>query len=189
MPARNIHIQERSRASSVFVDESKRQGLVLVGVRVDGDDLAKVRSDLRQLLLPQQSHLHFTRESEGRRRSIVDALCGANIRASIYVADPADHAVQARTHCLRALIAHCAETNVGRVVIEEDESLRRHDQAVLFGAVRDLSLAGSLVYSHARKRTEPLLWAADAIAWCWTHRAWRPRIHPLVDHVADLKEG
>jgi hypothetical protein len=51
----------------------------------------------------------------------------------------------------------------------KDDSLVKHDQAVLFRAVRDAGVADTLAYEHLPARSEPLLWIADAAAWCWSH--------------------
>jgi len=77
---------------------------------------------------------------------------------------------------------------VQRLVLEEDASLRRADLSTLYAAVRMAGLDGGLVYAHARKREEPMLWSADALAWCWTHRPWRALIADLVTNEIDLRD-
>jgi len=75
---------------------------------------------------------------------------------------------QARAECLRHIIGDLAGAGAQRLVIEQDDSLLKHDQAVLYAAVRRAEVAGSLIYEHLPARSEPLLWIADAAAWCWT---------------------
>jgi hypothetical protein len=49
-----------------------------------------------------------------------------------------------------------------------------------------MQVQDTLTYLHEPKRSEPLLWIADAAAWCWTHPEWRPRITPIVRNVRIL---
>lgn len=49
-------------------------------------------------------------------------------------------------------------------MLEQDDSLVRSDQAVLYAAVRDAAASGRLTYEHVPARHEPLLWAADTAA-------------------------
>jgi hypothetical protein len=71
--------------------------------------------------------------------------------------------------------------------VGQDESLLKHDQSVLYAAVRGAGVAGSLAYEHLPARSEPLLWIADAAAWCWTRGpSWRARIAPAVGAAQTL---
>ncbi len=75
---------------------------------------------------------------------------------------------------------------------------------VVGGAVRDLLLGQrltwqttirarlaasgrTLAYEHRRAYEEPLLWAADAMAWCYgAGGEWRRRIAPTLDKAVRL---
>ncbi len=166
----------------VFVDESKRGGLVVAAAVVAPTELAVMRSLLRGHLLKNQTHLHFTKERPDRRGQIVTSLCATTVTIDIYEATGGDPR-KAREDCLRALIARLAVSGAHRLVIEQDDSLIRNDQAVLYSAVRQSGIEHTLTYAHLPKRSEPLLWIADVAAWCWTHPAWRHRIRPIVGAV------
>jgi len=72
-------------------------------------------------------------------------------------------------------------------VLEQDDSLVRSDQAVLYAAVRDASASGTLTYEHVPARTEPLLWVADAAAWCSSRGApWPGRLQPIIRYSRTL---
>ncbi|MFN8079400.1 MAG: hypothetical protein U0Q19_07530 [Kineosporiaceae bacterium] len=163
----------------VFVDESLQSGLTLVAVSIPSDQLVETRRCVRQLLLPQQTHLHFTRESDGRRRMIMKSLTELSVAVVIYEFSGRSPMRVARARCLRALLGDLAEGSCERLVIENDESLRDSDIRVLYRAVRDVNLHESLTYAHVVKRAEPLLWVADAFAWCWTHKLWREVLKPV----------
>lgn len=77
--------------------------------------------------------------------------------------------------------------NAQRLVIEQDDSLVAADQADLWSAVHTAGASNVLTYEHVPPRTEPLLWIADAAAWCWTRdRQWRERIRPVVTRTVDV---
>lgn len=94
---------------------------------------------------------------------------------------------RARKLCLEHLVGDLAELHAHRLVIEQDDSLVRSDQEVLFHAVRSHGVESELVYEHMSPRMEPLLWIPDAIAWSWVKGGeWRDRIAPLIADVETL---
>jgi hypothetical protein len=166
----------------VFVDETKRGGLVVAAAIVAPERLQPMRGLMRGQLLKGQSHLHFTKEKDDRRGEIVTALCSSGVLIDVYQAAQSDPR-KAREACLRQLVADLASTGAHRLVIEQDDSLIKSDQAVLYSAVRQAQVEHTLAYAHMPKRSEPLLWIADAAAWCWTHRGWKTRIQPIINTV------
>ena len=168
-------------SSHAFVDETKVNGLLLVAAVVAPRDLAPARTMMRGLCLPGQARLHFTKERPRRRGEIAAAICRTGAGLHIYDASAITDPKKAREACLRQLVADLAAAGAQRLVIEQDESLLKHDQTVLYAAVRAADVARSLAYEHLPARSEPLLWIADAAAWCWTHGpTWRARITPAV---------
>ncbi len=166
----------------VFVDESKVGNLLVAVAVVAPGELTAMRRLMRSHLLKSQSHVHFTKERPDRRRQIVTSLCATSVTIDIYQAS-GDDPGKARESCLRALVADLARTGARRLVIEQDDSLIRSDQAVLYSAVRQVGIEDALTYVHLPKRAEPLLWIADAAAWCWTHPTWRDKIRPIIGAV------
>lgn len=169
----------------VFVDETKRRGYVVVAVVVEARKVATARAAMRGLLIGSQSHLHFTKERDGRRREIVRAVLGSGIVVDVLDASSLPPR-EARRSALERLVSDLAGAGAARLVVEQDDSLVRQDRRVLAAAVGKHGIADRFGYEHLGKREEPLLWAADAAAWCWTHREWRPRIHPVVRTVTTL---
>jgi hypothetical protein len=56
----------------------------------------------------------------------------------------------------------------------------RGRRSVHFNGARD-ELRHAVRYDHMHRHEEPLLWAADAIAWAWQRAGdWRDRVRPLV---------
>ena len=171
-----------------FVDETKRGGLLMVAAVLVPRDLAPARTAMRGLCLPGQSRLHFTKERPGRRREIAAAITRTGVALDIYDATAISDQKQARAVCLRQVVVDLASAGAQRLVIEQDDSLLKHDQAVLYAAVRRADVTGSLIYEHLPARSEPLLWIADAAAWCWTHGpTWQQRIASAVRHQTRLR--
>ena len=112
---------------------------------------------MRGLCLPGQARLHFTKERPRRRGEIAAAICRTGAVLHIYDASAITDLKKARETCLGQLVADLAAAGAQRLVIEQDESLLKHDQTVLYAAVRRAGVAGSLAYEHLPARSEPLL--------------------------------
>ena len=174
-------------SSHAFVDESKRHGLLVAAAVVQPRDLAPARTALRRLCLPGQSRLHFTKERDDRRRQILTAIVELGVVIDLYDATGVRDQQQARAACLRALVQDLAAAGAQRLVLEQDDSLVRSDQAVLYTAVRAAGAQEQLTYEHVPARSEPLLWIADAAAWCWSRGTpWPGRLQPIVRHTRTL---
>jgi len=52
-------------------------------------------------------------------------------------------------------------------VIESAGSYDEHDQRALQDAIHEAGLHGQLQYEHVAPKTEPMLWAADAIVFAY----------------------
>lgn len=171
----------------VFVDESKRHGLLVAAAVIQPRDLAPSRTALRRLCLPGQARLHFTKERDDRRRQILAAILALDIVVDLYDATRVRNQQQARAACLNALVQDLAESGGQRLVFEQDDSLMRSDQQVLYAAVHATAVSDRLTYEHLPARSEPLLWVADAAAWCWSRGApWTGRLQPIIRQIRTL---
>lgn len=167
-----------------FVDETKDSGLLVVAALLAPRDLRSARSTMRRMLLPGQARLHFTKERPSRRAQIADAVCATGVRIDVYDARGVRDPKQARALCLERIVADLAASGATRLVIEQDDSLVKHDQRVLHAAVRAAEVVDVLSYEHLPARSEPLLWLPDAAAWCWAHGStWRQRLSTVLGDV------
>lgn len=168
----------------LFIDESKERGyhFAIAGVRVS--DVQKERALVRGLLLKGQSHLHFTKESDGRRRQILrDLTRESSARCTILTVPRGVKERQARKMCLEATVVLGEECGVTRLVFERDDSTLQEDRRVLYPLLHHSEVR----YDFMAKREEPLLWIADAIAWCHTAGGqWKQLAAPLVDEVRPI---
>ena len=166
--------------SGLFVDESKSKGYTMVAAVVVPSDQTPLRRDVRALVLPGQRRLHFTSESDSRRRHILATLERLGVRAHVVHSDH-KHEATGRAECLRDLVAIAARGGHDRIVLERDESIEHADRKVLYDAVHQLSLRDVVTYTHETAHQEPLLWIADAIAWSYTKGGdWRRRVQPMI---------
>lgn len=160
----------------LFVDESKARGYRFALTTVDPQDMNAERTLVRDLLLKGQSHLHFTKESDGRRRKILDALArNSTARTTILTAPDGLKDKAARLRCLQGAADLAIEMRAARLVFEEDASTLQADRKALYPLLRGTSVE----YRFEKKRQEPLLWISDAIAWCFAAKGeWRKRAEP-----------
>lgn len=170
-----------------FLDESRRHGLLIAAAIVQPADLDPARAALRRLCLPGQYRLHFTKERDQRRRQILTAILDLPVTLDLYDATGIRDPAHTRTACLREVIRDVAADGGRRIVLEQDDSLMRSDQAVLYAAVRAAGVSDQLSYAHLPARSEPLLWIADAAAWCWSRGGpWPDRLRPVLRRTRTL---
>lgn len=87
----------------------------------------------------------------------------------------------ARLLSLEAVVDYMLEVGAVQLVIELDESLEKHDRRALQHAVTARGVRDQIGYRHMRAQDGPLLWIADAVAWCWVKGGeWRSYVHPVV---------
>jgi hypothetical protein len=168
-----------------FVDETKSSGLVIAAVVTSSTQTDTGRAAMRRLLQGSQTHLHFTKEKDARRKQIVRAIAQLDLVIDVYDASGCDPR-KARDLAMEMIVADLAVTRAAWLNIEMDESLAAAERKVLAAAVRRHGVEGELQYRHVPKRDEPMLWVADAAAWCWTHTGWRELISPKIRNVRDV---
>jgi hypothetical protein len=76
----NYPLRHRVKAH-IFVDECKVRGLLLAAAVVPPSELAPLRKVLSRLRLPGQRRIHFSAESEARRKVILRGLSDAGVEA------------------------------------------------------------------------------------------------------------
>lgn len=172
--------------STLFVDESKSKGYTMVAAVVVAGDVEALRREIRTLVLPGQRRIHFTKESDSRRRQVLSQLVSLGVRVHIFHCADRSDAV-GRKACLVGLVEHAAQHAHTNIVLERDESVEEADRRTLFHEVKKHGLTGNLSYGHETAHQEPLLWIADAIAWSYTKGGdWKRRIQPLIATATSL---
>lgn len=164
-----------------FADESKESRFTVAVALCPTRDLDRARVALRGLRLAGQRRLHFKRESNRQRHAIIAELDRLGIGFVIFECGQGVGERQARPAVLEQLVPDLVDRGVTRLVIERDESLDVHDRRKLREVTLKVGCRDVLTYELLQAHEDPLLWAADAVAWCWTKGGqWRQQIRPMV---------
>lgn len=152
-----------------FIDESVRSDgwYRLTMVCLNTRDLAVISRSLRTLVPKGRGRLHFSAESDSRRRAILSALITLPIHATTFAAPyrRGDNEQPARSSCLRTLIQTLDANVVVLVLDSRGEHRDRQDRAELRNELVRTDRAETVTYSHRGSRDELLLALPDAIGW------------------------
>lgn len=162
-----------------FVDESKKNGLLIVASIVPVEHVQATRKVMNGLLLKNQRRIHFKHEHDRRKKQIVAEIARLPITIRLYHASLDRGELEARRSCLTRLAVDLRSLDATLLVVERDDSLVEHDRRWLFESIR--RAGDEMDYLHLRAHEESLLWIADALAWCWPAGGmWRDRVRTLV---------
>lgn len=171
--------------STLFIDESKARGYLIVAAVVLPADLVRHRRAIAELRMKGQRRIHFTTESPERRRQILSMLTRLGVTARAYRSGAAKEA-DGRAACLRAVVQDLPGFGVDRMVLEQDDSVVQFDRQLLFTELR-ASGQSDVGYEHTRTTSEPLLAIPDALAWCIARGGdWRRRAASMLTDVHEL---
>lgn len=166
-------------SAQAFVDESGRGSryhlCVVVVANADVDELRRL---VRSFCLPGQRRWHFVHERDSRRRQIVDAIVASGqVTALIFYGKGQDADIRAEG--FRRMVQPLLDRRVTRLIIESRERRDELDRQVLVGELR--GRPDAFLYDHMPPHGDPLLWIADALAWCSSAAGvWQERIESLV---------
>ncbi|GLI27133.1 hypothetical protein ARHIZOSPH14_13750 [Agromyces rhizosphaerae] len=168
-----------SAGDRVFVDESKSGGYYIAAAATASTDVASIERRLRGLRAGGRSAIHFNDESK-RRDQLIRALCELEVRVHVYVMRRARDTV-ARPALLRALVADLIDGGAADLTLERDASLEAADRRVIRGELDRLGALTRLKYGHRGRTEQPMLWIADAVAWCEQKGGvWPQKVAPIV---------
>jgi hypothetical protein len=172
-------------SAQAFVDESGRgSSYHLCAVVVANEDVDALRRLVRSFCLPGQRRWHFVHERNSRRRRIVDMLTASSQVSSLLFHGKGREAA-IRAESFRQMVQPLLDRDVARLIIESREGRDTLDRQILVGELRHRP--GAFSYDHMAPHGDPLLWVADAVAWCSSAGGvWRERIDPLVVHSQDV---
>ncbi|MFI9410159.1 hypothetical protein [Nocardia gamkensis] len=164
---------------SIYVDESKGRPFLLVAAIVTPQQHSLATRTLRGLLMRGQHRVHMSKEKDRRRRHIASTLLRLGVTCEIFESDFKSD-LDARAHCLLQLANRAVALKAQAIHIERDDSAIEFDRKQLQSVLSSTNLE----YRHLRGRDDPLLWIADAVAWCWQRGGiWRHQIQPIVSQV------
>jgi len=163
-------------SAQAFIDESARGSSyhVCVAVVANGD-VDSLRRVVRSFCLPGQRRWHFVNERDSRRKQILDAIVDSGqVSALAFYGTGRDNDIRAES--FRRMVQPLLDRGVARLIIESRQGRDDLDRQVLIDQLRRHGAAG-FDYAHLPPHADPLLWIADALAWCSSAGgSWRDRI-------------
>lgn len=170
---------ELPRQSQLFVDECKAKEYYLAAAVTTSASLATVRNELKAGRHKGTDYVHFVRERDAIKDKFISIMHECDLAAIMYVSEAKKHAT-AREACLHTMLDDIASQQIRQLTIESDASIDAADRRIIAKRLRELNYA-DLRYQHRGKKEEPLLWASDAIAWCYNRGGtWKQKIEPLL---------
>jgi hypothetical protein len=164
---------------SLFIDESFSKNYILVGHLVPVSSLTRLRKALKTHVLSGQRSIHFVKESDSRRKYLLSQfrkLGCQTIKVEIVGQDNRS----ARRNALEALICLAEHFQISNFVVELDETTFRSDRATL-NSHNVAAEQGGVTFEFKARHEEPLLWLADAVAWCLGRGGtWKSRVDSLL---------
>ena len=166
--------------SATFIDESSSKKYVLVGVLIQDQNFIVSRRQLRALLLPRQRSIHFRQESKKRRKQLIDVFLELGF-SCLVVSLSNQKAKTARPKGIELLSELSLTKRCNKLVFELDESSWVADIKTLNAITYSKKLHGQLQWDHVPRHQEPLLWVADAVAWCLNRGGdWERMVRPMI---------
>jgi len=153
-----------------FSDESERAGVMLLGVvLVSPGEMAGARRSVRALLLPGQRQVHTAKESPRRRRAVLDTVArvpGLSAIVLRYRRPPGYGRLAARHLLLQAATGLVVGSGATAWALDDQDPAQvQRDRVSIAHALAGVDHQLHPVYDHRPARSEPILWAADAICW------------------------
>jgi hypothetical protein len=168
----------------IFVDESKVRGLLLAAAVIPPSDLAPLRKVLSGLRLPGQRRIHFSAESDARRKIILSAMGDAGLQTRIYDSTSIKNLELAREAAVSRLVEDAAELGAELLVFERDDRSMAADRATVHTRSKLAGCSHTLRVVHKRAYEDCLLSVPDGVAWAWVKAGrWRDRVKPLVSEI------
>lgn len=156
-----------------FSDESRRGGTyVVAAVVVETHGVTGARAEVRGFLRGNQRRVHMAKESAARRNQFL-ALVERVVPAAFVVeaAVRSDPLAEVRTRAMRALTRSLVDERVAMWHIERMvPAIEARDRHVIREVLDAASETTPMSYDHRLAHDEPLLWAADAVAWAASRR-------------------
>ena len=162
-----------------YVDESIRgRDYMICVTRIPSSETKTARRKLRALTSPGQRRIHFSSESDQRRRVLLKKMAALETGSVIYVAQHPDQ-VAARAAILAATVPDLVNAKVTRLVLESRQGQDHRDRSIISRMI-DTRVSHPFAYTHSTPSNEPLLWVPDAVAWAWGRdRRWRKLVDDL----------
>jgi hypothetical protein len=167
--------------ATLYLDESKAKNYVFIGVLVQDGDAPRLRKRVSALKMPGQRSIHFVKEAESRRRKLIQEISELEFSAVRFESKERNQKI-ARECCIREIVRFAAKNDIKSLTFERDESAVSNDEKWLKDEILRTQGIDKLGFVHLNRFEEPLLWVADAIAWCDTRGGdWAKRVNASIE--------
>jgi hypothetical protein len=156
-----------------YVDESTAKRYRLCLVAIPTKSLTTIHSQLMSLVLPGQRQIHMSKESDRRRREILNAILNNPSWRAVVVQSAWNARIDNQTRQQLFLLAATQPIwqEIRHLVIERSTHNQR-DARTLFWIREKISNRFDFVFSDPKD--EAGLWVADILAWAYSKGgSWR----------------
>ena len=130
--------------------------------------------------MPGQRSIHFVKEAESRRRKLIKEITDLGFSGIRFEAKEKNQKL-ARELCIKEIVRFADKNEIRNLAFERDESAVANDEKWLKEEIRETQGIDRLGFVHLNRFEEPLLWVADAIAWCDARGGdWEKRINSSI---------
>lgn len=165
----------------MYIDESKSHGYLMVGAVIKGSSTHEARRALNAMLLPGQERIHFSSESDARRKEALEQMSTLAMPSLLVHAQGSARERDSRRRCLTTLVDFAGRDGISQVCIELNDSQQQLDRDVAFGLVRSDLQRRPVSFRWLRASQQPLLWIPDGFAWAYARGGtWRQRVRAML---------
>ena len=169
----------------MYLDECKEAPFLLVGVCIHDRDKAALRKALGSLPLKGQRSIHFKHESSRRKRFYLGQFVRLGFNATVFRVKGIQ-GIEARRLSIREVVRFARDKRVNQLIFDLDETAKVHDERLLASTVSLVRGKREFQWEHRERHQEPLLWVADAVAWCVNRGGeWERLVRPLIVETID----
>lgn len=156
---------------AAYIDESTAlrgddyQEYMVCAAIVDANNAEMVRKALYPLRLPGQLKLHWTDESDNRRRSIVETIASVDSMQMIIThrSAPSRKTERFRRKCLEQMYYELSDMQIQDVTLESRQKVQNKKDKEHIVALQGQGQCTGLRIQHVRGGDDPLLWIPDAV--------------------------
>ncbi len=159
-----------------FVDESTAKRYRLCIFSLPEKDAAKFREEFESLRLSGQRQIHMSKESDRRRKQVLDTLLRNSSWRALIVqsAHGARVDIQTRQQLFMVASMHPTWKKIKHLVVER--STHNYRDAKTLSWIRE-NTNNRFDYVFSNPKDQSGLWAADAIAWAYAKNGhWRAMV-------------
>jgi hypothetical protein len=142
---------------------------------------------MRSLRVAGERKVHFTHERDSIKKDVAAALVASEVRTRVYAGRGQADAVRARG--LRAAVRDLSGEGLRRLVLDARwHDGNQSDRGIIHATLLHAhACPDAVTYEHMSSHEEPILWIADAVAWCYGAGGdWWRRVKPIVELVTDV---